>query len=450
MAREKLWTKDFVLGAGVNFAIMANYYSLMVVVADYAMKQYGASAAVAGLAASIFIIGALVSRVVVGYIMDRVGRKRLLLIVSTLEVVFSAAYFLGLNIGVLFVLRFCHGFCYGAGSTTVGTVVTSIVPNSRKGEGIGYYMLSVTVGAAIGPFLGMFLTQVAGYELLFGAATFIAVGNLVSVILLKVPEQKPQVKKTKAAKVQAKQSAEAAVGKAANSSASPAASTVAVAAPATAAATSKGAPAAKPAAPKHRFSLKDFLEFTIFPLSATCAVLYFCYSSLLTFLTPFSAEAGLETASSFFFVVYAIATFATRPFTGKLFDSKGDKYVMIPAFVAFIIGMAILSSVHTPVAMLVSAALLGFGVGTIQSSALALCVRMTPDSRIALANSTFYMFLDLGVGVGPLLLGMAEPVLGYRGLFISMAFVAALALIAYLFVGRKRGTMRRLLKEDEG
>lgn len=450
MAREKLWTKDFVLGAGVNFAIMANYYSLMVVVADYAMKQYGASAAVAGLAASIFIIGALVSRVVVGYIMDRVGRKRLLLIVSTLEVVFSAAYFLGLNIGVLFVLRFCHGFCYGAGSTTVGTVVTSIVPNSRKGEGIGYYMLSVTVGAAIGPFLGMFLTQIAGYELLFGAATFIAVGNLVSVILLKVPEQKPQVKKVRAANVEAKQSAEAAVGEAANASASPAASTAAVATPATAAATSKGTAAAKPAAPKHRFSLKDFLEFTIFPLSATCAVLYFCYSSLLTFLTPFSAEAGLETASSFFFVVYAIATFATRPFTGKLFDSKGDKYVMIPAFVAFIIGMAILSSVHTPVAMLVSAALLGFGVGTIQSSALALCVRMTPDSRIALANSTFYMFLDLGVGVGPLLLGMAEPVLGYRGLFISMAFVAALALVAYLFVGRKRGTMRRLLKEDEG
>ena len=450
MAREKLWTKDFVLGAGVNFAIMANYYSLMVVVADYAMKQYGASAAVAGLAASIFIIGALVSRVVVGYIMDRVGRKRLLLIVSTLEVVFSAAYFLGLNIGVLFVLRFCHGFCYGAGSTTVGTVVTSIVPNSRKGEGIGYYMLSVTVGAAIGPFLGMFLTQVAGYELLFGAATFIAVGNLVSVILLKVPDQKPQVKKAKAANVEAKQSAEAAVDESANSSASPAASCATSAAPITAAATSKGTAAAKPAAPKHRFSLKDFLEFTIFPLSATCAVLYFCYSSLLTFLTPFSAEAGLETASSFFFVVYAIATFATRPFTGKLFDSKGDKYVMIPAFVAFIIGMAILSSVHTPVAMLASAALLGFGVGTIQSSALALCVRMTPDSRIALANSTFYMFLDLGVGVGPLLLGMAEPVLGYRGLFISMAFVAALALVAYLFVGRKRGTMRRLLKEDEG
>ena len=405
MEREKLWTKDFILGAGVNFAIMANYYCLMVVVADYAMKQYGSPASVAGLAASIFIIGALVSRIVTGGIMDRVGRKRLLLIVSALEVVFSAAYLFGLGLGVMFVLRFCHGFCYGAGSTTVGTVVTSIVPNSRKGEGIGYYMLSVTVGAAIGPFLGMFLTQVAGYRLLFAAATFIAVGNLVSVILLKVPEP---------------------------SRASSHATAVAKAAKVR----------------RHKFGLKDFLEFTIFPLSATCAVLYFCYSSLLTFLTPFSQESGLEAASSFFFVVYAIATFATRPFTGKLFDSKGDKYVMIPAFVAFIIGMALLSSVHKPGAMLTAAALLGFGVGTIQSSALALCVQMAPDSRIALANSTFYMFLDLGVGIGPLVLGLIEPWLGYRGLFISMAFVAAGALVAYLAVGRKGGRMRRLLSGE--
>ena len=405
MAQEKLWTKDFVLGAGVNFAIMTNYYCLMVVVADYAMKQYGSPASVAGLAASIFIIGALVSRIVTGGIMDRVGRKRLLLTVSALEVVFSALYLVGLNLGVLFVLRFFHGFCYGAGSTTVGTIVTSIVPNSRKGEGIGYYMLSVTVGAAVGPFLGMFLTQVAGYQLLFAAATFIAVGNLVSVVLLKVPEgRRPS---------------------------------------------SRAAAAAKAArVPKHKFGVRDFLEFTIMPLSSTCAVLYFCYSSLLTFLTPFSAEAGLETASSFFFVVYAIATFVTRPFTGKLFDVKGDKYVMIPSFAAFIVGMALLSGVHHPVAMLVAAGLLGFGVGTIQSSALALCVRMAPDSRIALANSTFYMFLDLGVGIGPLVLGAIEPVLGYRGLFISMSVVAVLAMVGYLVVGRRGGTMRKLLTEN--
>ena len=107
--RDKLWTKDFTLGTAVNFLLMVNYYGLMVVVADYAMKTYGAPAATAGLAASIFIIGALIARLVSGRIMDRVGRKRLLVIGAVFEVVFSALYLAGLGFWLLFALRLRHG-----------------------------------------------------------------------------------------------------------------------------------------------------------------------------------------------------------------------------------------------------------------------------------------------------------------------------------------------------
>ena len=41
--RVPLWTKDFTLGTLVNFLLMVNYYGLMVVIADYAMKTYHAS-----------------------------------------------------------------------------------------------------------------------------------------------------------------------------------------------------------------------------------------------------------------------------------------------------------------------------------------------------------------------------------------------------------------------
>ena len=42
-----------------------------------------------------------------------------------------------------------------------------------------------------------------------------------------------------------------------------------------------------------------------------------------------------------------------------------------------------------------------------------------------------------------------QPVLGFRGLFEAMSLVAIVALAAYLFVSRKRGTMRRRLKEAD-
>ena len=413
--QARLWTKDFTLGTAVNFLLMVNYYGLMVVVADYAMKTYDAPAATAGLAASIFIIGALAARLVSGRIMDKVGRKRLLVMGAIGEVVFSVLYLAGLGFAPLFAIRLLHGFAYGVCSTTIGTIVTALVPDSRKGEGVGYYMLSVTLGAAIGPFLGMFLSQTAGFFPLFVTTAAVAGLSLLAAAQLKVPE--------------AAQESDADIEEAAEEIARD----------------ERDERAGDFRVP--RFDLGNYLESSVLPIGAVCALLFFCYSSLLAFLTPFAAESGLEQPASFFFVVYAVATFVTRPFTGKLFDREGDRVVMVPAFIAFIVGMGLLATVYRPAAMLVAAALLGFGVGTVQASGLALAVRIAPDDRLGLANSTFYILLDVGVGLGPLLLGLVQPVLGFRGLFEAMSLVAIVALAAYLFVSRKHGTMRRRLRE---
>ncbi|MEG0303053.1 MFS transporter [Gordonibacter sp.] len=413
MATAKLWTKDFTLGTIVNFLLMVNYYGLMVVVADYSMKTYDAPAAAAGLAASIFIIGALTARLISGRVMDKIGRKRLLVIGAVGEVAFSALYLLGPAFGPLFAIRLLHGFAYGMCSTTIGTIVTSLVPDSRKGEGVGYYMLSVTLGAAIGPFLGMFLTQNAGFKLLFIVAAAVAALSLGAAALLKAPESSRSSIETKARDIAREERDEEAS-----------------------------------AFRVPRPNVRNYLEPSVLSISAVCALLFFCYSSLLAFLTPFAAENGLEGPASYFFIVYALATFITRPFTGKLFDRRGDRVVMIPAFIAFIIGMGLLSGVHQPLAMLIAAALLGFGVGTVQASGLALAVRIAPDDRLSLANSTFYIMLDIGVGIGPLLLGIVQPFWGYRGLFQAMSTVALIAMAAYLLVSRRRGKMRRTLEDQ--
>lgn len=449
MPREKLWTKDFLLGTAVNFLLMVNYYGLMVVIADFAMRTYGAPASTAGLAASIFIIGALAARFASGGLMDRIGRKRMLVAGAAVEVVLSALYLANLGFLPLFAIRLVHGAAYGMCSTAIGTIVTGLVPPERKGEGVGYYMLSVTLGAAIGPFLGMVLSQNAGFSAIFAAAAGVAVLCLLAVLQLDNGE------------------ADAAGGKAAESV------EAAEAAEVTGAAGAAGATAAAQtveeaenghgngSAPRQdrrrhlvqgggRFSIFDYLEPSVLPISAVCALLFFCYSSLLTFLTPFSQESGLETAASLFFVVYAAATFATRPFTGRLFDRRGDRVVMVPAFIAFVAGMALLATAHSAPALLAAAALLGFGVGTVQASGLALAVRIAPDSRLGLANSTFYILLDIGVGIGPLALGIVQPLWGYRGLFAAMAGVALAAMAAYLLVSRRGGHMRALLGKNRG
>ena len=88
------------------------------------------------------------------------------------------------------------------------------------------------------------------------------------------------------------------------------------------------------------------------------------------------------------------------------------------------------------IGMLFGEGLLGFGVGTVQSCGLAMAVRVTSDARLSVANATFYMLLDVGVGIGPILLGIVAPLIGYANLYLCMAVVGALALALFLVVAK--------------
>lgn len=112
---------------------------------------------------------------------------------------------------------------------------------------------------------------------------------------------------------------------------------------------------------------------------------------------------------------------------------------MIPAFFSFSIGMLLLAFSSNDWMILGSALFLGYGVGTIQSSGLAVAVKTAADENIAKANATFYVLLDLGVGVGPLLLGVLVPAIGYVWLYVIMALVGMAALALFLFVSRTKG-----------
>jgi len=70
---------------------------------------------------------------------------------------------------------------------------------------------------------------------------------------------------------------------------------------------------------------------------------------------------------------------------------------------------------------------------------LSLAVKASPKNRRALATSTYFIFSDVGFGIGPFFLGLLVPSLGFRGLYLIMAaFILFTSLIYHLLCGRKR------------
>jgi MFS family permease len=90
--------------------------------------------------------------------------------------------------------------------------------------------------------------------------------------------------------------------------------------------------------------------------------------------------------------------------------------------------------------LLLAAAVMGLGFGAIQACGRALTIKVTPLHRMGQATSTFYIFGDTGLGLGPLLCGLLIPLTGYRGMYGVMAVVAAASLIIYhVLHGRHAG-----------
>jgi MFS family permease len=394
--KPKLWTKDFLIVSAANFFLYFTFYLLIATITVYATEKFHASPSIAGLASGIFVLGALIARLFSGKSIDRVGRKKLLYIGFIFILITTLLYFIVTNLTILLIIRFLNGAALGVASTATGTIVASIIPNERRGEGTGYYALSTTLAAAFGPFLGMFINEHIGFNMNFVLCTILLALSLIAAFFLKVP--KAELTKEQLDRM-------------------------------------KG------------FSVSNFFESKAVPISIMSVFVGLGYSSILAFITSYAQEIKLVDVASFFFIVYAVAILVSRPFTGRWFDSKGENIVMYPSFLLFAIGLLLLSQAQQGYFIILAGVLVGLGYGTFISGAQAIAIKVSPRHRMGLATSTFYIFMDIGIGIGPFLLGFLVPLIGFRGLYECMAVVLFICIFLYYFLHGRKATRGKKLSE---
>jgi MFS family permease len=388
MNKERLWTKDFICVFVMNFLLALIFYLLMATIAPYAIDKFHSSTSVAGLISGIFIIGSLIGRLVTGRIIEDIGSRKMLVISIILNFIASTFYFFAYNLQLLLINRVLHGFVSGIWSTAAATLIAQIIPDKRRGEGIGYYSMSIILGTASGPFVGILLSQHANYNSIF---IFNLVLLAISFILSHIVKG-PVHKSFRPVQVKA----------------------------------------------ERRFHISNFIELNVMPISIVSLIIAFSYSGILTFLSFYSKQIHLVEAASYFFLVYAITVLISRPFSGRLLDQKGANTVIYPCLCIYAIGMLLFSQASHGITLLLSGAIIGLGYGNYQSSAQAIAIKAVPSHRLGVATSTFMIFYDLGFGVGPYLFGLLIPFTGCRGLYSMMVIVIFAAIVLYYFLhGRK-------------
>lgn len=386
VAEPRLWSKDFTVAIISAVFLSFVFYLLVTTMAGYAVLRFSASDSAAGLASSSFVLGALSARMFVGTVLDTLGRYRVLIIAFTLSAIACALYLPADSLWLLIAVRFAHGAVFGAGHTAIMAAVQDIIPASRRAEGTGYFGTSTTLAAALGPLIAIILVRDYGYHWLFIASLIFTILGLIAILFLRVPE--------------------------------------------------------RAAAEREILSWRSFHPVRLFDpsglrIGTAMLIAAVAYSSVMTFLATYTTSIGIAEAAPGFFVAFATASLVARLTLGRVQDRFGDNIVVYPLFAAFFAAMLLISVAPSLWTIITAGILGGIGFGTLMSSTQAITIRRAGPARVGVATSTYFFMLDIGFGLGPIVLGAIIAASSYTAMYAVAALLVGFSVVLYwLFHGR--------------
>lgn len=367
---ECLWTKSYIILTVKALLLFSGFYLLMPTLPMF-IKQLGGSESQVGFIIGVFTISAVIVRPIVGGLMDRYGRRIFIISGSIFFAITMYLYDWITGIIFLIVLRILHGISWAISTTSIGTAVTDVIPPSRRGEGMGWYGLAMTLGMALGPILGLWIAKSFSFHYLFLICTVLALIAFILSFITKIPKVKYTEKKQ-----------------------------------------------------------ISFFEKTVLPIAIVTFFLSFTFGGITTFLPLFAAK--IQVNVGIFFLAYAITLIIIRPLTGRISDKYGEEIIIVPALFILAIALLVLILTKGTIGLVITAILYGIGFGSAQPALQVATIRLAPPEKRGVANATFFTAFDLGIGLGSIILGFVLQLMGYEILFIVCALSALISLLIFI------------------
>ena len=391
-----IWTVPFISIFVVNLVSQMGQYMMNTLIPRYA-DFLGAGAVAVGTVATIFAVTALGTRPIIGPAIDNFNKKWLLMLSVGITAIAFVIYGLSQNVALLIVGRLIHGIGIGLEGPLALAVAGECLSEKKMSAGIGYFGLGNAVATALGPSIGLSLSESIGYRAsFFIGASVVFIACLLSLTLKNSPQS--------------------ACGK------------------------------------EFRINMRNILAKEAFVPALMILFLSIAYSSISSYLTIYGSARGIGQIGMFF-TANAFALLLSRPFSGFLADKYGSASVLFPCFIMFSAAFILISYSYTMPMFVISGVITALGFGTIIPITQAMGMRLVPIERRGVMANTIYTGMDVGFLLGGPLVGFVcesvqkatgDNIFGYSVMFRTMIIPVAIGAAIYFFSLKKERAARKL------
>ena len=388
---ERLWNTGYILLLVANIINFTGFGIVTPQIPRFAVSL-GATLATAGLITGVFPFAALVGRPFASIMGDRLNKKHLLIIAFILNGLITISHMFVPSLFWLVPVRVFHGLVFSINSTLAIALSVDYVPKEKMGEGIGILGLANIIGMALGPNIGIFLVESFSFRLSFAISGVVIITAGVAVLFLK--------HKNTLATMQIANDCEC-INK------------------------------------KRRFHINDVVAVKLLPNVAFVAVFMLGTGLVNSYMVILGYERDICNVG-LYFIVNAIVALATRYAIGRIIDNKGVAYAILPGYIFGAAGMITIGFAFTLWHLLVGAVFFSIAAGCGLSAIQTDCIKRLPSDRRAVATGTYFIGLDMGMIIGPMVGGLVADFYGFNITFYGAGVLMLLGFVAYLLYSLNR------------
>ena len=384
--KHSMYSKDIVLVLAASFFYLSSPMLVTPLITGFS-HSIGASAELMGVIGGLMNLCALFCRPLVGNLADRISKYKLSFVGTAIMAFSCLGYIFATNSTIVVLARIINGVGYACCSVCMSTWLSNMLPREKIGSGMGFYGMMNALAMAVAPGIGVSIYQILGYRVSFVVALACV---LVTMALIQFISDRGE--------------------------------------------SSKKLEVSSSACPREKLRIVDA---KVIPIALIIMLFAIPYCATQSFLVSYVEARNLSVTVSLFFPLYAVVLLGLRFGLKGFFDRLPFKFFLIGGAVSALLSISFLSIMNSNFLMLLAAIFMAGGYGIMCSVCQSTAILLAGAEKRGLANSTYYIGLDLGMTLGPVIGGFLYGDVPLELFYPVLLVTIPLEFLVY-FLGRKR------------